>query len=136
MKISGKREGSEKFIVAGIVAVVIFALLVYSVNLSASAERGRKIENTLREYILIMESNGCLSAAQQQALTLRLEELGMTDIVFNGNPQQKAGYGGEVVLSVTGTVEASNITAYRDFQLVREEEGLRITKELRSTAQY
>lgn len=132
----GKREGSEKYIAAGIVAVVILALLVYSVNLSADAERGRKIENTLREYILIMESNGCLSAAQQQALTLRLEQLGMTDIIFNCNPQQKADYGGEVILSVTGTVEVSNIMAYRNFQLIREGGGIRITKEFRSTAQY
>lgn len=131
-----KRKGSEKFIAAVLVLVVMLALLVYSVNLSADAEKGRRIEAVMREYILIMESNGCLSAAQQDALTLQLTGLGMTDIVYNDNPLQQAEYGGEVVLSVTGTVDVSNITAYRDFQLVRTDGGIRITKTIRSTAQY
>lgn len=130
-----KRKGSQ-YIEAVLVLVVVLGLLVYTVNLSADAERGRRITAVMREYILLMESHGCLSAAQQQALTLRLESLGMTDIVYNVDPQRKADYGSEVVLSVTGTVEVSNITAYNNFQLVRAEGGIRVTKEIRSTAQY
>lgn len=131
-----KKRGNEKYIAAAIVIVSLMAIIVFSVNLSADAENARKITATMREYVLIMESQGCLTAQQQQELILKLEKIGMTNIVFNVNPLQKVNYGSEVTLSITGTVNVSNIVAYQDFELIREAGGIKVTKTLSSTAQY
>lgn len=132
----GKSKGEGQYIAFVLVLVVMLAVIVYTVNITADMERSRNISNIMREYVLKMESAGCLSAEQQQALVISLENLGMTDIVFNVNPLIRASYGDEVVLSVTGTVQVNNITAYRNFQLVRDGNRVQITKTIKSTAQH
>lgn len=132
----GKSKGEGQYIAFVLVLVVMLAVIVYTVNITADMERSRNISNIMREYVLKMESAGCLSAEQQQALVISLENLGMTDIVFNVNPLIQASYGDEVVLSVTGTVQVNNIMAYRNFQLVRDGNRVQITKTIKSTAQH
>lgn len=132
----GKSKGEGQYIAFVLVLVVMLAVIVYAVNITADMERSRKISNIIREYVLKMESAGCLSAEQQQALVISLENLGMTDIVFNVNPLLQASYGEEVVLSVTGTIQVNNIMAYRNFQLVRDGNRVQITKTIKSTAQH
>lgn len=132
----GKSKGEGQYIAFVLVLVVMLAVIVYTVNITADMERSRNISNIMREYVLKMESAGCLSAEQQQALVISLENLGMTDIVFNVNPLIQASYGDEVVLSVTGTVQVNNIMAYRNFQLVRDGNRVQLTKTIKSTAQH
>lgn len=132
----GKSKGEGQYIAFVLVLVVMLAVIVYTVNITVDMERSRNISNIMREYVLKMESAGCLSAEQQQALVISLENLGMKDIVFNVNPLIQASYGEEVVLSVTGTVQVNNIMAYRNFQMVRDGNRVQLTKTIKSTAQH
>lgn len=131
-----KSKGSGQYIAFTIVLVVILAVLWYLLSLAVDLERSREIYAVMREYSLKMESNGSLTEEQQHELLLKLAEQGVTDIIFNVNPLVPAAYGEEVVLSITGTVPAGNIIAYKDFKLVKNGDHIQFTKTIRSTAQY
>lgn len=119
-----------------LVSLVVFGLMLYFISVFGDMEKGRRITETMRKYVLVMESNGCLTETEQQALVLELQEIGVKDIVFNEDPLRQVSYGGEVVLSITGTVDALQITGYQDFKLVHTGDGIRFTKTIKSTAQH
>lgn len=136
LRMRKKQQGSGTFIALGFVLLVLFSILVYAVELSEDIEKSRAITATMREYVMIMESNGCLTSAQQQRLELELNNLGITNITFNADPLIKVAYGEEVTLSISGTVDALSIVGYKDFKLERASTGIGFTKTIKSTAQY
>lgn len=131
-----KQRGVGNFITMMISVVALIGLLVYGIHVQGDMEKGRKITETMRKYVLIMEGNGCLKDAEKQALVQELESLGVTGITFHGEPLRQVPYGGEVELSISGTLDGLKITGWKDFVLVREGNGVRFTKTMKSTSQY
>ena len=131
-----KNEGYSSFLAFLIVCVFALGLVALTVDFSGDQVKSGKIVDVMRKYVLIMEGNGCLTSAEQEALILELEHIGVSNITFNSNPQIKVAYGEEVVLSITGEIDALKFSAFEDFKIVRTENGFQFSKTLKSTAQY
>ena len=73
-----------------------------------------------RKYMLIMETDGCLTQDRQEQLTEELKQLGVSGISYTGTTLTPADYGCEVVLSVRGTIFTEGITGLSEgFQFIR-----------------
>lgn len=131
-----KRRGESNYIAFGVVLLAVIILIIANLDWSGAQVKGDRIVEVMRKYVLIMEGNGCLTLSQQQSLTEELERLGVTNITYHCNPLEKAPYGEEVVLSISGEVNALKITSFEDLNVVRTQEGVRFSKTLKSTAQY
>lgn len=131
-----KRRGESNYIAFGVVLLAVIILIIANLDWSGAQVKGDRIVEVMRKYVLIMEGNGCLTLSQQQSLTEELERLGVTNITYHCNPLEKASYGEEVVLSISGEVNALKITSFDDLNVVRTQEGVRFSKTLKSTAQY
>ncbi len=132
----GKHSGHGEYIAFSFVLIFLLSVIVYVVNIMGDFEQSRQITDTMRRYMLIMEGNGCLTASEQQKLTMELETIGVTGVTVEVNPQTRAGYGEEVVLSISGVVDALRVTGMDGFRFTKTEDGIHFTKTLSSTAQY
>lgn len=82
------------------------------------AIRKSRIERT---YILYMETYGYLTRDRQEQLTRELSSLGVADISYAGTTLTQAGYGQEIILSVTGCLRTGMLGEFADgFSFLRE----------------
>lgn len=86
-------------------AVMVFLGIDAFKQLNLAIQKSR-IE---RSYMLAMETEGCLSPEKQAALSGELAGIGVSGISYAGTTQVPAGYGNEVVLSVTGVIRTEGI---------------------------
>ena len=131
-----KPGGIEGFLACILVIIVLFGIIAFSIDLNGDMIQSRSIIDTMRKYVLIMEGNGCLTASEQQALTMELEQMGVSNITYLVDPKVKVSYGSEVVLSISAEVDALKITGMDGFKLTRKDDGIYFEKTLKSTAQY
>lgn len=131
-----RRKGYGELAAALIVIPIILSLVVYSLYLSSDQEKGRKLSDIMRQYVIVMESNGCLTPVEQQSLIMELEQCGASEIVFHSNPLNKVAYGEEVSLAISGKIDINAIVAYEDWGFVQQEGGGTFQKVMKSTAQY
>lgn len=68
-----------------------------------------------RTYMLIMETDGCLTPGRKEQLTAELQQLGVSDVSYLGTTLTPADYGREVVLSVTGTIHSNGISGVSQY---------------------
>ena len=85
----------------GMVAV----LVVLSAGFFHVIRQRDLIDQIGREYLLVMETTGYLSAEEQAALTASLEEAGLSNVSLDGTTTVEVGYGSQIVLSISGTLK-------------------------------
>ena len=108
-----KEAGSiiENMLVALIGMVMTTAFLVIIFGAFSSISDKWHMRQVAREYLLIMETEGYLTASDQVALKEELESCGLYNISFSGTTTSEVGYGERVYLKIRGTYD-NNILAF------------------------
>lgn len=110
-----KKDASviENMLVSLIGIVMVTAFLVIIFGAFSSISNKWAMRQTAREYLLIMETEGYLKAADQAALQSELESYGLYNISFSGSTTSEVNYGDRIYLNITGTYN-DNILAFAD----------------------
>lgn len=110
-----KKNGSivENMIVMLLEIVVVCAFLVIIFGAFSGISDKWGIRQVAREYILIMETEGYLSAADQASLQTELEAYGLYNISLSGTTTSEVDYGDRIYLRISGTYD-DNILAFAE----------------------
>lgn len=100
-----KKQASmiENMLVMMINMVVMCAFLVIIFGAFSSISDKWGMRQTAREYMLIMETEGYLPAADQTALIAELESYGLYNISLSGTTMREVNYGDRIYLKISGT---------------------------------
>ncbi len=118
--------------------LVMYIILYLGVDICSRINIALQKENISRAYMLLMETEGYLSAENMAEMTRELNEIGVTDISFNGTTLAPAGYGNYIYLCVTGRVAVSGIMGLRaeSWSFEKGEGTIDFRIECKSTAKY
>ena len=120
------------------VSLVVF-MVVIVIILSAFSQINDKwkISQCAREYLLIAESQGCLTDSDVQSMKTRLNAYGLENVDTSGTTMIRQDYGDPVVVSFSGTY-TGNRSAVRVggniFKRTTIQENVSVTR--RSTAKW
>ena len=101
----------ENMLVMMINMVVMCAFLVIIFGAFSGISDKWGMRQTAREYMLIMETEGYLPAADQTALIAELESYGLYNISLSGTTMREVNYGDRIYLKISGTYN-ENILAF------------------------
>ena len=93
----------ENMLVMMINMVVMCAFLVIIFGAFSGISDKWGMRQTVREYMLIMETEGYLPAADQTALIAELESYGLYNISLSGTTMREVNYGDRIYLKISGT---------------------------------
>jgi len=88
-------------ILIGILALVF--LLMINISFTSTADKRSRIELVEHEYILRMETEGCLTNDARTLLVETLSDMGMQDIEVSGTVSP-VGYGDRITLTIRGNL--------------------------------
>lgn len=102
-----KKDASitENMIVALLGIVITTALLTIIISLFANISDKWSIRQEARETMLVMETEGYLTADEQKRLLSSLEDLGLSNISLDGTTMSEVGYGSDIFLNIKGTYD-------------------------------
>ena len=108
-----KKQASmiENMLVMMINMVVMCAFLVIIFGAFSGISDKWGMRQTAREYMLIMETEGYLPAADQTALIAELESYGLYNISLSGTTMREVNYGDRIYLKISGTYN-ENVLAF------------------------
>lgn len=108
-----KKQASmiENMLVMMIIMVVMCAFLVIIFGAFSGISDKWGMRQTAREYMLIMETEGYLPAADQTALIAELESYGLYNISLSGTTMREVNYGDRIYLKISGTYN-ENVLAF------------------------
>ena len=101
----------ENMLVMRINMVVMCAFLVIIFGAFSGISDKWGMRQTVREYMLIMETEGYLPAADQTALIAELESYGLYNISLSGTTMREVNYGDRIYLKISGTYN-ENVLAF------------------------
>lgn len=101
----------ENMLVMMINMVVMCAFLVIIFGAFSGISDKWGMRQTVREYMLIMETEGYLPAADQTALIAELESYGLYNISLSGTNMREVNYGDRIYLKISGTYN-ENVLAF------------------------
>lgn len=105
-KISGARTEGDSTYVATMISIFVLVGLFAALFLSfAQISSQNKIERTYRQYLLVMETQGCLTASAKAQLIADLTALGLTNIDLTGTSETPVPYGGTITLHIEGDLK-------------------------------
>jgi len=90
------------FMTVGITLLAISILVIAIFYTMGLMLKKLEVSQVARKYILVMETEGCLSNDGQQKMLAELERLGMNEIDISGTTIQPVEYGDTIVLSIRG----------------------------------
>ncbi len=93
----------------GIVMGTAFLVIIFGAFSGISDKWAMR--QTAREYLLIMETEGYLTAADQSALIADLKSEGLYNISISGTTTREVNYGDRIYLKITGTYD-DNILSF------------------------
>ena len=111
---------------------VIICLIFILVNQTSNLEIWQDIENSAHKTLLQMEADGKLTDEEQAILTRELQEIGVTDISFQGTTIDTEEYGETIYLTISGSVTLFS-NPFEDGTLY-EEKAFTIEKQITSKA--
>lgn len=111
LKKKKKASMIENMLVMMINMVVMCAFLVIIFGAFSSISDKWGMRQTAREYMLIMETEGYLPAADQTALIAELESYGLYNISLSGTTMREVNYGDRIYLKISGTYN-ENVLAF------------------------
>lgn len=121
-------------VLIGILAI-IFILLMNISTTSAAAKRNR-IEVIAHEYILRMESEGCLTDTLKQELISDLGNNGVENISISATTRT-ACYGDKISLTIRGTlVTPSYKYDNRNFTIAKADANIRVSVTKKSVSRH
>lgn len=108
-----KKQASmiENMLVMMINMVIMCAFLVIIFGAFSGISDKWGMRQTAREYMLIMETEGYLPAADQTALIAELESYGLYNISLSGTTMREVNYGDRIYLKISGTYN-ENVLAF------------------------
>ena len=108
-----KRKASviENTLVMFINLVLVCAFLVIIFGAFSGISDKWGMRQVVREYMLIMETEGYLKPADQAALKAELENYGLYNISFSGSTTSEVNYGDRIYLCISGTYD-DNVLAF------------------------
>lgn len=111
--IKKKKKASmiENMLVMMINMVVMCAFLVIIFGAFSGISDKWGMRQAAREYMLIMETEGYLPAADQTALIAELESYGLYNISLSGTTMREVNYGDRIYLKISGTYN-ENVLAF------------------------
>ena len=101
----------ENMLVMMINMVVMCAFLVIIFGAFSGISDKWGMRQAAREYMLIMETEGYLPAADQTALIAELESYGLYNISLSGTTMREVNYGDRIYLKISGTYN-ENVLAF------------------------
>ena len=111
LKKKKKASMIENMLVMMINMVVMCAFLVIIFGAFSCISDKWGMRQTAREYMLIMETEGYLPAADQTALIAELESYGLYNISLSGTTMREVNYGDRIYLKISGTYN-ENVLAF------------------------
>lgn len=105
------------------VLVGLFAALFFSF---AQISTQNQIERTYRQYLLVMETQGCLTSSAKAQLIADLTALGLTNIDLTGTTESEVAYGGTVTLHIEGDLTVERIRSDGTGSLVKGQEVVHV----------
>lgn len=90
---------------AGLCMLAMTAVMLAYMNNASMVFRKAEVNQLARKYILRMETVGRLTEEDRLALSLELENAGVTEPNLEGSTTDKVGYGEPVVLMIRGKLE-------------------------------
>ena len=111
--IKQKKQASiiENMLVMLLEMIVVCAFLVVIFGAFAGISDKWGMRQVAREYLLIMETEGYLSATDQANLIDELESYGLYNISLSGTTVREVEYGDRIYLCISGTYD-DNILAF------------------------
>lgn len=103
----------ENMLVALIGFVMATAMLVIIFGAFKTINDRWMMQQTAREYMLLMETEGYLKPDDESALISDLEAAGLHAISLTGTTRSEVSYGEVITLSITGTYD-QNILSFAD----------------------
>lgn len=104
-----KLRGLSQFVSALMALAVLFTFFIAMINQYDAILAENDIHRINRKYLLVMEKEGYLTAAHQNALVTELTNYGATNINLTGSSISKVGYGNRVVLHIECDIPISQI---------------------------
>lgn len=99
------QEGSiGDLLSVGLCILAMLAVMMAFMDCAGLVHKKTMISQLARSYILRMETMGYLTQEQEEELRRRLETEGMSQIDLAGTTKEPVGYGGEIVLKISGKI--------------------------------
>ncbi len=87
-----------------VTAILVAVVLVFYAGWMGNLRARDRIDTTARQYLLKMETEGCLSATAQSKLSSELTANGMTVIDLSGTTTAPVPYGQGITLYIRGSL--------------------------------
>lgn len=105
-----KKKAIGNMLTCLICLVVMFAVVYFAVYVGSFMRVGIEKSRIERRFMLQMETDGYLSPSVKDKLIEELARIGVSDVSLDGTTMVPAGYGNDVILSVTGRLNIALIT--------------------------
>jgi hypothetical protein len=133
-----KKKGNVMSILSVLLGILGLSLmmitLLHTVKLLDQKE---EISGLARQYILRMETVGCLAQNDRIALESRLRLLGMTEVDLSGTSFAPVGYGNPVYLCINGKLSMQQVNTERGMMAAFfEGQEFAVSEKRMSTAKY
>lgn len=117
-----KHKGSSGYIEFTLVFSILAIVIVCVISVYADYNKGLSMNEIMRRHMLVMESQGYLSETEKEALILELEAIGIYNIEFDKDPTIQVEYGAEVILSIRGTTNITQLNVDDTWPMISREE--------------
>lgn len=92
------------FLTAGLVAVAIAIVVLASFHSLKLMVKKLEVSQLARKYILVMETQGCLSEQVKVQMMAELQEMGLKNIDITGTTMTPVEYGANIFLYIRGNI--------------------------------
>jgi len=92
------------FLTVGIAVLGIAIIVLASFESMGLMVKKLEVSQIARKYILLMETKGCLTEQDKEALTAELESVGLHHVELAGTTLKPVAYGEEILLCIRGYV--------------------------------
>lgn len=123
----------ENMLVLLLEMIIVCAMLVVIFGAFAGISDKWGMRQVAREYLLIMETEGYLSARDQASMIAELESYGLYNISLSGTTTREVEYGERIYLCISGTYD-DNILSFAGGLSKVTENPVQITINRQTTA--
>lgn len=135
--VTKKKSGvSSSFLMVFMAVLGVFIMMIMDVNFNTNHNRIRKVTQIEREYLLLMESDGCLPMADMTNLRQKLIDLGYVENISISAPTSPVTYGEEIVLQIDCDVQFEDVEIKDLFHISKKPFMVRKTFKEETTAKH
>lgn len=120
--------------VFGILAIAI--MLVFFIGQIGNLDKKDSVVQTVRSYILKMETTGYMDSAMMEECNAKLANFGTLTVDTSNTTTTQAQYGGDIILTITGELNVKKYSLLSIFNLEEDNGTIPLTVRRMSTAKY